>query len=135
MAFSDDRMLKIGNNEEILARKYRIQLRGVDAPEVDMPYGEEAKNELARIVGGRCLKVLVYDFDQYNRCVGDVYCNGSFVQELMLKRGMAWHYIAYDQRPKFAKWEKEARLHQRGLWAASNPEKPWEWRKRNQCRG
>ncbi|XP_059457145.1 staphylococcal-like nuclease CAN2 [Corylus avellana] len=117
------------NKEEILARKCRIRLRGIDAPENSMPYGEEAKEELTNIVQGKCLRVLVYDEDQYGRCVGDVYCNGKFVQELMLKKGLAWHYTAYDQRPEFAKWEKEARAKRVGLWASANPEKPWEWRK------
>ncbi|XP_022764956.1 staphylococcal-like nuclease CAN2 isoform X2 [Durio zibethinus] len=93
-------------NQEILARKYRIRLRGIDAPESSMQYGKEAKEELAKLVGGKCLRVLVYGEDRYGRCVGDIYCNGKFVQ-----------------------WEKEARAKRVGLWASSNPEKPWEWRK------
>ncbi|KAI3419512.1 TNase-like domain-containing protein [Psidium guajava] len=94
-----------------------------------MPYGKEAKEELAKIVEGKCLRVLVYGEDRYSRSVGDIYCNGYFVQELMLKKGMAWHYTAYDQRAEFAKWEKNARANRVGLWASSNPEEPWEWRK------
>lgn len=116
-------------NEEVLARKYRIRLRGIDAPESAMPYGKEAKEELTKIVQGKCLRVLVFDEDRYRRCVGDVYCNGIFVQESMLKKGLAWHYTAYDRRPELDKWEKDARAKRLGLWASSNPEKPWEWRK------
>ncbi|XP_051138410.1 staphylococcal-like nuclease CAN2 [Andrographis paniculata] len=116
-------------NEDVLARKYRIRLRGIDAPESKMPYGEEAKEELVKIVQDRCLRVLVFDEDRYHRCVGDVYCNGVFVQEVMLKKGMAWHYKAYDNRPELDKWEKQARARRVGLWASKNPEMPWEWRK------
>uniref|UniRef100_A0A2P2KIT1 Uncharacterized protein MANES_07G136500 n=2 Tax=Rhizophora mucronata TaxID=61149 RepID=A0A2P2KIT1_RHIMU len=116
-------------NQEILAHKYRIRLRGIDAPESSMPYGQQAKEELAKIVQGKCLRILVYGKDQYGRSVGDIYCNGMFVQEVMLKKGFAWHYIAYDQRLELALWEKEARTKRVGLWASSNPEKPWEWRK------
>ncbi|EOY17645.1 hypothetical protein QUC31_006809 [Theobroma cacao] len=116
-------------NQEILARKYRIRLRGIDAPESSMPYGKEAKEELVKLVQGKCLRVLVYGEDRYGRCVGDIYCNGKFVQEIMLKKGLAWHYSAYDQRIELATWEKEARAKRVGLWASSNPEKPWEWRK------
>ncbi|KAF3433320.1 hypothetical protein FNV43_RR24422 [Rhamnella rubrinervis] len=123
------RVLNSQNNEEILARKYRIRLRGIDAPESSMPYGKEAKDELAKLVQGKCLRVLVYDQDRYGRCVGDIYCHGTFVQERMLKKGFAWHYTAYDQRSELARWENEARAKQVGLWASSNPEKPWEWRK------
>ncbi|GMI72629.1 Ca2+-dependent nuclease, calcium dependent nuclease 2 [Hibiscus trionum] len=116
-------------NQEILARKYRIRLRGIDAPESSMPYGKEAKEELVKLVQGKCLRVPVYDEDLYGRCVGDIYCNGKFVQEVMLKKGLAWHYSAYDQRVELATWEKEARAKRVGLWASTNPEKPWEWRK------
>ncbi|KAK8978385.1 hypothetical protein V6N11_028388 [Hibiscus sabdariffa] len=116
-------------HEEILARKYRIRLRGIDAPENAMPYGKEAKQELVKLVNGKCLRVLVYGEDRYGRCVADVYCNGIFVQEVMLKKGLAWHYAAYDQRVELATWEKKARARKVGLWAQSNPEKPWEWRK------
>ncbi|CAH1445416.1 unnamed protein product [Lactuca virosa] len=117
------------NNEEILARKYRIRLRGIDAPENEMPYGKEAKDELVKIIDGKCLKILIFDEDRYGRFVGDMYCNGIFVQKLMLKKGLAWHYTAYDKRPELAKWEKSARAKRIGLWASSNPEMPWEWRK------
>lgn len=94
-----------------------------------MPYGQEAKEELAKLVRGKCLKVLVYGEDRYGRCVGDVYCNGIFAQEVMLKKGLAWHYKAYDQRAELANWEKQARAKRIGLWASSNPEEPWNWRR------
>ena len=94
-----------------------------------MPYGKEAKEELTKIVKGKCLRVLVYGEDQYGRCVADIYCDGKFVQvlflgtlvsfvlvnteltypffsycqELMLKKGFAWHYATYDQRPELAR--------------------------------
>ncbi|KAI6670201.1 hypothetical protein NL676_005086 [Syzygium grande] len=128
------RVINVQNNE-VLARKYRIRLRGIDAPEGQMPYGNEAKEELAKIVQGKCLRVIVYEGDQYGRLVGDIHCNGIFVQELMLKRGMAWHYTAYDQRAEFAEWERNARAERVGLWASSNPEEPWQWRRRNRREG
>ncbi|KAI3508449.1 hypothetical protein L1887_23457 [Cichorium endivia] len=123
------------DNEEILARKYRIRLRGIDAPENAMPYGKEAKDELVKIIDGKCLKILIFDEDRYGRFVGDMYCNGVFVQESMLKKGLAWHYTAYDKRPELAKWEKNARAKRIGLWASSNPEMPWEWRKNRREHG
>ncbi|GAB2220744.1 hypothetical protein Drorol1_Dr00008415 [Drosera rotundifolia] len=116
-------------NEDVLARKYRIRLRAIDAPEIAMPYGKEAKEELAKLVQGRSLKVLVYGEDRYGRSVADIYCNNRFAQEVMLKKGLAWHYAAYDKRIELANWEKEARARRVGLWAAANPEEPWEWRK------
>ncbi|CAH2063990.1 unnamed protein product, partial [Thlaspi arvense] len=123
-------------NEEVLAKKFRIRLRGIDSPESKMPFGKEAHDELLKMVEGKILKVLVYEEDRYGRCVGDIYCNGKFVQEVMLKKGLAWHYVAYDKRAELAKarfckiqWENEAKEKRIGLWSSTNPEKPWEWRK------
>uniref|UniRef100_A0A0D9XNB9 TNase-like domain-containing protein n=1 Tax=Leersia perrieri TaxID=77586 RepID=A0A0D9XNB9_9ORYZ len=50
-------------------------------------------------------------------------------QEQMLKNGHVWHFKTYDKRPEFARWEREARAADRGLWASGNPEKPWDWRR------
>lgn len=61
-----------------------------------MPYGQVAKEELVKLLEGKCLRVLVYGEERYGRCVADVYCNGIFAQEVMLKKGGAWHYSAYD---------------------------------------
>ena len=33
--------------------------RGIDAPENSMPYGKEAKEELAMLVQGKCLRVQI----------------------------------------------------------------------------
>ena len=49
-----------------------------------MLYGKEAKEELTKIVQGKCLRVLVYGVDRYGRYVADIYCNGKFVQVLFL---------------------------------------------------
>lgn len=57
-----------------------MQCRGIDAPEGSMPHGKEAKAELVKLVQGRTLKISVYDTDRYGRLVGDVECNGVFVQ-------------------------------------------------------
>lgn len=54
--------------------------RGIDAPEGAMPYGKEAKEELVKLVQGKPLKIYAFGDDRYGRCVGDIYCNGIFVQ-------------------------------------------------------
>ncbi|KAI3996136.1 hypothetical protein MKX01_031490 [Papaver californicum] len=129
------RVLSGSTKKDILARKYRIRLRGIDAPENKQPFGKEAKKELTKLVKGNRVIVHVYEEDKYGRLVGDVYCRGKFAQEVMLKKGLAWHYAAHDKRPQLIKWEKEARAAKVGLWASANPEKPWEWRRNNPREG
>lgn len=53
---------------------------GIDAPEMNMEYGQEAKDALKKLIQEKPLKILVYDKDPYDRWVGDVYCNGVFIQ-------------------------------------------------------
>ncbi|CAM0145669.1 unnamed protein product [Urochloa decumbens] len=117
------------SGEEILAKKYRIRMRGIDAPELEMTYGKESKDALVKLIGGKRVTIHVYGLDQFGRYVGDIYCDNVFVQERMLKSGHAWHFKTYDKRPEFAQWEREARAAHRGLWASDNPEKPWDWRR------
>lgn len=122
--------VKYGSGE-VLARKYRVRLRGIDAPENSMPFGPEAKAMLQSLVDGQSLHLLVYVVDQYGRLVADAYSHGAFIQEIVLKNGGCWHYVAYDKRQEFATWEAEARSRRLGLWEAGNPTKPWEYRKAN----
>eukprot|EP00246_Nothoceros_aenigmaticus_P011047 TRINITY_DN2839_c0_g1_i1.p1 TRINITY_DN2839_c0_g1~~TRINITY_DN2839_c0_g1_i1.p1 ORF type:complete len:362 (-),score=44.28 TRINITY_DN2839_c0_g1_i1:106-1191(-) len=119
---------------DILGHKYRVRLRGVDAPEKAMPYGLQSKAFLSSLVEGRSLRILVYTTDQYGRVVADVYVNDMFVQEALLRSGWVWHYVAYDKRPQLSQWEQEARQSRVGLWANSNPQKPWEFRKAKRSR-
>ncbi|WVZ54884.1 hypothetical protein U9M48_005624 [Paspalum notatum var. saurae] len=117
------------SGEEILAKKYRIRMRGVDAPELKMDNGKESKNALVKLIGGKRVTIYVYGQDQFGRYVGDIYCDNVFIQEEMLKSGHVWHFKNYDKRPEFAQWEREARAAHRGLFASKNPEKPWDWRR------
>ncbi|XP_044974937.1 probable staphylococcal-like nuclease CAN1 [Hordeum vulgare subsp. vulgare] len=123
------RMVPNAKGVEVLAKKYRIRLSGIDAPESAMPYGKEAKEALLKLVEGKCLTVHVYNTDRYGRSVGDLHVGGVFVQEQMLKKGFAWHYTAYDKRPELAKWQSQAQAARKGLWASSKPQEPWEYRK------
>ncbi|XP_066356888.1 probable staphylococcal-like nuclease CAN2 isoform X1 [Miscanthus floridulus] len=115
--------------EEILAKKYRIRMRGIDAPELKMASGKESRNALVKLIGGKRVTIYVYGQDQFGRYVGDIYRDNVFIQEQMLKSGHVWHFKTYDKRPEFAQWEREARAAHRGLFASENPEKPWDWRR------
>uniref|UniRef100_A0A453KDU3 TNase-like domain-containing protein n=2 Tax=Aegilops tauschii subsp. strangulata TaxID=200361 RepID=A0A453KDU3_AEGTS len=127
-----------------------------------MQYGKESQNALVNLIAGKSVMVYVYGQDQYDRCVGDIYCDGVFIQvkqkcilficwftlmiivivhyhifisqEQMLKEGHAWHYKIYDKCKEFAKWEMKARDARRGLWASDNPEKPWDWKRKHNVR-
>ncbi|CAN6372035.1 unnamed protein product [Urochloa humidicola] len=122
------KIVKGSGNRKIIARKYRIRMRGIDAPELKMEYGKESRIALRNLIKDKCVEIYVYGKDKYHRYVGDIYCEGVFIQEQMLKRGCAWHFKVYDQRIEFGQWESEARTARQGLWLSDNPKKPWEWK-------
>ncbi|XP_060958402.1 staphylococcal-like nuclease CAN1 [Cannabis sativa] len=90
-------------NITIRAQSLKIRLKGIDAPEHGMPFSEEPKNKLKKLVIGKCLKIITYGIDNFiksgqNRIVGDIYCNGIFVQEILLKEGYVWHHPLEDRK-------------------------------------
>jgi hypothetical protein len=54
--------------------------RGVDAPEINQPYGQQAQVVLLDLVKGHSLQLFVYNNDQYGRIVADIYCNNKLIQ-------------------------------------------------------
>jgi endonuclease YncB( thermonuclease family) len=110
-----------------------VRLRGVDAPEKDQAYGMEAKESLKELIGRKTVKLDIKDIDRYGRVVAYVFVNGVNVNLEQVKRGYAWAYTEYLDRPyasEFYEAEKQARKQRFGLWKELNPTPPWEWRKK-----
>lgn len=122
-AFSGARVLKGG--------AVTVRLRGIDAPEKDQPYGSESRESLKEMVQGRTVDLEVKDIDRYGRVVSYVWVEGINVNLEQVKRGLAWSYREFLDRPyagEFYEAEKEARSKHLGLWTQRNPIPPWEWR-------
>ncbi|MGB9810829.1 MAG: thermonuclease family protein [Dictyoglomus turgidum] len=110
-----------------------VRLRGVDAPEKTQPFGKDAQESLKELIGGETVLLDIKDIDRYGRVVAYVFVRGVNVNLEQVKRGMAWAYTEYLDRPyasEFYEAEKQARKEKKGLWKQSNPIPPWEWRKR-----
>jgi endonuclease YncB( thermonuclease family) len=71
---------------------------------------------------------------KYRREVGKVLVDGVDANLEQIKRGMAWHYKAYEHeqstydRKVYADAENEARAAGLGLWADADPVPPWDFR-------
>lgn len=118
---------------------YPCRLYGIDTPETPkrgkpgQPYGEEATEELKRLVLGKVVTVALTGEKTYNRQVGVLHADGTNVNLEMVRRGYAWAYVQYLRRPhasEYLKAEEEARRERRGLWQEPKPTPPWEFRKR-----
>ncbi len=106
---------------------YRIRLDGIDAPEKDQPFGNQAKKALSDKVFGKTVRMLSKGQDRYGRTLGIVYSDGC-VNTAMVREGWAWHYKHFVSSPILAKAEDGARAARAGLWVDGKPTPPWEWR-------
>jgi len=117
-------------------QKHRIRLAGIDAPEMNQPYGLHSKNNLRSLVAGQTVKVEYEKRDRYNRIVGKVLIDGLDVGLEQVRVGLAWHYKRYqgeqssEDRQLYADYEKAAQSRRMGLWAGPESVAPWEWRRR-----
>lgn len=107
----------------------RLRLNGVDTPEKGQPFGNNAKDDLADLIGGKQVKYVVRDSDRYGRSIADVYLGNLYVNLWLVQQGLAWHYVAYSDDTVIAAAEAEARAAGRGLWSDPRKVAPWNWRK------
>lgn len=111
-------------------RLIRIRLAGIDAPEINQPYGDVARDYLSRVCEGQFIHALVLELDRNGRSIADVYLQEHWLNGLMIRAGLAWHFTKYDNFQELADEEAQARAARRGLWADPTPVAPWDWRRR-----
>lgn len=113
---------------------HRIRLASIDAPELNQPYGLEAKRALSKLLYNKPIIAQVIETDIYGRKVAIVYAENKNASYYMLEHGAAWHYgyfnIFSEEFGQYQKLEQNARKNRIGLWQQSNPTPPWLWRKR-----
>ena len=113
------------------AKRRRVRLAEIDAPERKQPFGNESRTSLAAICLQKAAAVEVVEIDTHGRAVGKVKCAEIDAKAEQVRRGMAW-VNARNTLPNspLPEMETNARLRGLGLWAGDKPEPPWEWRKR-----
>ena len=82
-----------------LRRPFAVRLYAIDAPELAQPYGAEARNELASLVGRGGIRMEEVATDRYGRRVGLLYRSRRGRQQsinlMMVRSGMAYWYQRY----------------------------------------
>lgn len=105
------------------------RLWGIDAPELDQPWGKVSRSALIALLIKRKLTITKVS-ESYNRMVVKADRRGVDVALFMLKMGLAWADKKYSPPEDYIKAEAEARAEKRGLWSEKKPIPPWEWRNR-----
>ena len=114
-----------------LGKAERIRLHGVDCPEIDQPFGKDAKQYTYTHTFRKTVKVIVHDTDNYGHTVGQVVLpDMSNLNLVLVSAGLAWWYAKHAPEDDFLNDVQEnAKAAKRGLWADPNPLPPWEWSK------
>lgn len=108
-----------------------IRLGGIDAPENGQDFGDRAKQKLSDLVYGREVTVLARSEDRYGRTVARILVGGRDASLELVRAGLAWHFTQYSNDQELSNEEAQARARRVGLWSASNPVAPWEFRRGN----
>ncbi|HAF44136.1 MAG: nuclease (SNase) [Sideroxydans sp. GWF2_59_14] len=109
----------------------KVRLANIDAPEKAQPFGKQARLSLRELVYKKQVQIDGRAVDQYGRIVALVSAEGLDVNREQLKRGMAWEYSYRHSDKSYIALQSEAQQAQRGLWAAPDPQAPWQWRRQH----
>jgi len=110
---------------------YQVELAGIDAPELNQPWGLTAAQQLQTTLTG--MFVVVDGSTRGTTIEGSVVFKGRDVALDMLYDGLAWSTIPDDQQHPaghpYPDAQREARAAHRGLWSDPEPVAPWDWRR------
>lgn len=107
----------------------KLRMANIDAPEKAQAFGKQSRASLLEMVGKKQVRVDTRAVDQYGRVIGLISVDGRSINQEQVRRGMAWEYSNRHSDKTYLALQNEARQAQRGLWAQTTPQAPWQWRK------
>ena len=121
-----------GNTVEVLTNDnvlYRVVLADIDCPELQQPYGKEARDFLTRWLLDEEVLVKIQGKDRSQNYVGIVLLTeGEDVRIALLEEGLAWT----SERSPSAEFElirQKAAARRKGLWREHTAVPPWTFRR------
>ena len=106
----------------------RVSLTGIDAPEISrikenpgQPYGERAKEYLAKLILNKIVEIKGYGLDQNDDVAGVIFLKGKNINIEMIRAGLA--EVSGEELPRdldlgpYQKAQNEAMKAERGIWS------------------
>lgn len=128
----DGDSIKVGNKE--------VRLYGIDAPEFkqkclnknneEYNCGLVSLNFLTKLINGKKVDCYYAQKDKYDRFLSNCYFNNIFINEEIIKNGMAVIYNFTESNQIMDNYEKHAKYNKIGIWQGSF-ELPKNYRKHN----
>ena len=123
-------VLSVADGDTFITREgLRVRLLNIDTPERGEPFSSQAAARLAELILGRSVR-LTYDVekqDRYGRLLCHVHLGNTWVNELLVREGLA---LVYTVEPNFLKTDrlipvqKAAREQKLGMWSLPPPKPP-----------
>ena len=105
-----------------------IRLQDVDCPELEQPYGLDARFTTQELVLNKSITANLNHRDRYNRNLAVIVLpDRRILNEELIKMGSCWVASKADN-PGLRELEAKARRSSIGLWAKPSPQPPWEFR-------
>lgn len=110
-------------------REEKVQLLGIDAPEMDQEYGREARQKLSQLVQGKHVDVVYPGREGLGRINGKVYFRDQYINLILVQEGCAWHSEKYGpNEADLREAHQQAKEAKKGLWTNPNALEPWKHR-------
>lgn len=134
-------ILSTGDGDSLKARSKdgsssKVRIGCIDSPEYDQEYGPEAAQRLRSLLpSGITIELREITTDQYGRTVAEIYSEGKSVGLQMVREGYAAVYHRYldgcsATADQYIAAEEEARSQKLNFWSQSDPEMPWDYRRK-----
>lgn len=110
-----------------------VRLYGIDSPEYNQPFADEAKKYITHLTGWRRVLVMPDYVDSYGRTVASIMIGDQVLNKELVEAGYAWVYPRYCRKEVCKSWkelEDSARAGKKGLWCDPKPVPPWIWKRR-----
>ena len=114
--------------------QHKIRLNDIDAPEKKQAFGNKSKDNLAKSIASKTVKVEYKKVDRYKRVLGTIYLNNKDINLEQVKSGYAWVYKQYSKNQTYYQEEQKAKELKKGLWIEKEPIAPWEFRKQKKSK-
>ncbi len=105
-----------------------FRLEGVDAPESEQRFGQEAKEWLEKQTDKANARVEITSKDRYGRSLGNLFIDERWINQELVLAGLAWHYVKYNHDVRLAEAQNVARGKSLGLWVDARKVAPWDYR-------
>jgi len=108
-------------------KEMRVRLWGIDAPEKGQVMASASRSLTEQLCLHHDVELVEHGNDRYDRLLAEVYVGGVYVNQELLRAGLAWCFD--DRHVEFLRLEQEARAKQIGIWSEPNPLRPSDWRR------